>query len=79
MQTSRGRGGDPRLFHLSFLSTIDLKAPRIDFLIAGALDYGAGAPILARRGCGEAAQVVGAISSELSTVQAGSVISRLRP
>ena len=39
----------------------------------------AGAPILARRGCGEAAQVVGAISSELSTVQAGSVISRLRP
>jgi len=37
------RGGDPRLFHLSFLSTIDLKAPRIDFLMAGALDY---APLL---------------------------------
>ena len=27
----------------------------------GVLDYGAGAPILARRGCGEAVPVVGAI------------------
>ena len=73
------RGGDPRLFHLSFLSTIDLKAPRIDFLIAGALDY-ALVSLLAVvvssskvRGCGRGWK----ISSELSTVQAGSVISSI--
>ena len=40
----------------------------------------AGAPILARRGCGEAAPVVGAIFSlPPSSPSGGSVISRLRP